>query len=59
VARITPEQFVGNDIFVGPVRIALTGAFLMLAMGGLGTPHRARQIACRAERSHATVNAAG
>ena len=35
---------------VGPVRVALAGALLVLAVGGLRTPKRARQIARGAER---------
>ena len=34
---------------VGPVLVALPGALLVLAVGGLRTPKRARQIACRGE----------
>ena len=36
---------------VGPVLVALPGALLVLAVGDLRTPQRARQVACRAERS--------
>jgi hypothetical protein len=45
---------------VGPVRVALAAeAFFVLAVGCLGTPHRARQVACGAERSYSSVNASG
>src|SRR5271155_1057247 len=42
---------------IGPVLVALPGAFLVLAVGGLGTPKRARQVACGAERSRRGIDA--
>jgi hypothetical protein len=44
---------------VAPVRVALPGALLVLAVGGLRTPERARQVACGAERSRGRVDASG
>ena len=35
-----------SGVPVGPVRVALPGALLVLAVGGLRTPKRARQITC-------------
>src|SRR5256885_8818044 len=44
---------------IGPVRVALAEALLVLAVGSLGTPHRARQVAYGAERRHTGVDAPG
>jgi hypothetical protein len=44
---------------VGPVRVALPGAFLVLAVGGFRTSQRACQFICGAERSHTRVDAPG
>ena len=44
----------------GPVLVALSpSALLVLAMRSFGTPKRARQVACGAERRHASVDASG
>ena len=44
---------------VGPVRVSLSGALLVLAVGGLRAPHRVRQVAGGAERSRGGVDAPG
>src|SRR6266540_3471167 len=44
---------------VGPVRVCRADALLVLAVGGRRAPHRARQVACGAERSRGRVDAPG
>ena len=44
---------------VGPVRVGLAGALLVLAVGGRRAPQRARQVARRGERRLGGVDAAG
>ena len=44
---------------VRPVRVALPNALLVLAVSGLRTPKRARQVACGAEGSRARFDATG
>src|SRR5215831_16335694 len=44
---------------VGPVRVALSGAFLVLAMGGLRTPKRTRQVRLGCECRPCRVDPAG
>src|SRR5262249_3996399 len=41
----------------GPIRVALSGALLMFAVGGLRTAKRARQIVRGGERRHGAVDA--
>jgi hypothetical protein len=41
---------------VWPIRIALPDALLVLAVGGLGAPKRARHVACGAEGSRAGLD---
>src|SRR5580698_8248530 len=42
---------------VGPAHVALTSSFLVLAMGGLRTPQRARKVVRRGESSLGAVDA--
>src|SRR6185369_3674193 len=44
---------------IGPVGVALAEVLFVLAVGSLGTPHCARQVACGAERRYASVDATG
>src|ERR1051325_2291735 len=48
-----------SGVPTGPVGVALAEVLLVLAVGSLGTPHCARQVICRAERSHASIDATG
>src|ERR1700678_228510 len=67
MARITPVSlrrlFTGllrhheGSVPPGPVLVALPGALLVLAVGGLRAPERARQIVRRSERSIAGIDA--
>src|ERR1700689_4232794 len=44
---------------VRPVRVALPNALLVLAVSGLRTPKRARQVACGAQGSRTRFDATG
>src|SRR4030095_12918734 len=44
---------------IGPVRVSLTGAFLVLTVSGLRTPKRTRQIAHRIERRRRGIDSSG
>src|ERR1044071_2384092 len=61
IAAVRP-RLLSRHVFgvpIGPVGVALAEALFVLAVGSLGTPHRASQVICRAERSHASIDATG